>query len=260
MRSQGLIYSTSPHSSRHAPKAPLISLALVAGILCCSVSAATAADLMPAPSTRPTSNPSEQPMWVNHIEPILSRNCFKCHGSLKQKGGLDLRQPQSIFDGGTDGSVVIPGRPADSPMYQRIQPGAKDHMPPEKEPPLSAEEVSLVQEWIATLPTPADHPPITASGIDWNQTAPSLMEMATRTKWQPPAGMQPSEAIDHLIESHWREQHVSGNGLCDDRAFVRRIYLDLAGRIPTRAEADSFVDSTEPGKRRRAGGSPTVGE
>ena len=73
--------------------------------------------------------------------------------------------------------------------------------------------------------------------------------MATRTKWQAPAGMQPSDAIDTLIEKHWQEQHVSGNGVCDDRTFVRRVYLDLAGRVPTRAEADAFVDSSEPQKR-----------
>jgi len=224
-------------------------MALVAGALF-GFNSVGAADVTPAATTRPTTNPSDQPMWVNHVEPILSRNCFKCHGSMKQKGGLDLRQPQSILDGGTDGSVVIPGRAGDSPLYQRIQPGAKDHMPPNKEQQeqqLSAEEISLVQEWIATLPT--DHPPVTSGGIDWNQTAPSLMDVATRTKWQPPAGMQPLDAIDRLIESHWQEQRVCGNGPCDDRMFVRRIFLDLAGRTPTRAEADSFADSTEPGKR-----------
>src|SRR5439155_23008953 len=39
------------------------------------------------------------------------------------------------------------------------------------------------------------------------------------------------------------------NDLCDDRTFVRRIYLDLAGRIPTRDEVDSFMQSPESQKR-----------
>ena len=203
----------------------------------------------PQSSTRPATNPSVQPMWVNHVEPILSKSCVKCHGGSKQKGGLDLRQPQSIFDGGTDGSVVIPGRPGDSPLYQRIQPGAKDHMPPDAEQQLSAEEVSLLQQWIATLPTAVNHPPITASGVDWNQSAPSLMDLATRSRWHPPSGLQASDAIDHLIKARWQEQHVSGSAVCDDRTFVRRIYLDLVGRIPTRVESETFIGSTEPQKR-----------
>jgi hypothetical protein len=210
-------------------------------------SSAVAAERSPA-TTQSASNPAE-PMWVNHIEPILSKHCFKCHAGEKQKGGLDLRQPSSIFAGGTDGSVVIPGRPGESPLYQRLQPGTDDHMPPTKEPQLSVEEISFVREWIAMLPTATDHPAIAGGKYVFDQTAPSLMEMATRVKWQPPAGMQPSDAIDYLIQSRWREQNISGNGACDDRTVVRRIYLDLAGRIPTRDEVDSFVKSAESQKR-----------
>lgn len=188
-------------------------------------------------------------MWVNHVEPILAKSCFKCHGGAKQKGGLDLRQPQSILEGGTDGSVVTPGRPAESPLYQRIQVGAKDHMPPDEDQQLSAEEVSLLQQWIATLPPAANHPPITGSDINWNQSAPSLMEQAAQVKWEPPAGVQPSDAIDLLIQARWKEQGIHGAAVCDDGTFVRRLYLDIVGRIPTREEADAFIKSADPQKR-----------
>ncbi|MDB5319577.1 MAG: hypothetical protein JWN40_1208 [Phycisphaerales bacterium] len=222
-------------------------VAVFAGVLFGVDSGVVAADRSPA-TTQAASNPAE-PMWVNHIEPILSKHCFKCHAGEKQKGGLDLRHPQSIFAGGTDGSVVIPGRPGESPLYQRLQPGTDEHMPPDKEAQLSVEEISFVREWIAMLPTPSDHPAIIGGGNVFDQAAPSLMEMASRVKWQPPVGVEGSDAIDHLIQSRWREQHVSGNGACDDQTFVRRIYLDLAGRIPTRDEADSFVKSPESQKR-----------
>jgi hypothetical protein len=201
------------------------------------------------PATTQSSSNLVEPMWVNHIEPILSKSCVKCHGGGKVKGGLDLRNPQAVFAGGTDGSVVIPGRPGESPLYQRLQAGAEDHMPPEKEPQLTADEISFIREWIAMLPTQTDHPAITAGGSVFDQTAPSLLEMATSVKWQPPAGMNGPEAIDYQIESHWRAQHVTGNGPCDDRTFVRRIHLDLAGRIPSRDEVDAFLKSTEADKR-----------
>jgi hypothetical protein len=124
-------------------------------------------------------------------------------------------------------------------------------MPPDKEPQLSAEEVSLLREWIELLPNQVDHPAIGSGGAGsvFDQSAPSLMEMATRVKWEPPAGMSGSDAIDSLIQARWVEQHVSGNGPCDDRTFVRRVYLDLAGRIPTRDEADAFVNSAGETKR-----------
>ena len=177
MSSDGLISSTDKFPSERALVNRSICTFASMFILLTVISVAAAVDTTPSPATQPAAAPAAQPMWVNHIEPILSKNCFKCHGSLKQKGGLDLRQPQSIFDGGTDGSVVIPGRPGDSPLYQRIQQGAKDHMPPKEEEQLSVEEVSFVQQWIATLPTtPANHPPVGGSGIDWNQSGSAIAD------------------------------------------------------------------------------------
>jgi hypothetical protein len=197
-----------------------------------------------ASSTEPTEG-----MWSHHIQPILNNRCIKCHGGERVKGGLDLRNQQAIFAGGTDGSVVIPGKPAESPLYQRLTTSGDDHMPPEREPQLSTEETGFVREWIAMLGThPGGGVPGGAISI-FDQTAPSLMEMARRVHWTPPAGVEGSGAIDYLIQSHWREQHVKGNEICDDRTFVRRVYLDLAGRIPTRQEGDAFVKSSDTGKR-----------
>lgn len=187
-------------------------------------------------------------MWINHIEPILAKNCFTCHGEKKKKGGLDLRGTQSIFAGGNDGSVIVAGRPADSVLYQRIQPNAKDHMPPE-DGQLSVEEVSLVQQWIMMLPTPSAGIPGTGIASTFTQSAPSLMEQAARVKWTPPTGMTGPAAIDFLIQQKCREAKVNGSALCDDRTFVRRVYLDLAGRIPTRTEMDAFASSNESQKR-----------
>ena len=197
-----------------------------------------------------TAGGTAEPMWVNHVEPVLNRACIKCHGGAKQKGGLDLRLPGSIFAGGADGSVVTPGRPGESALYQRLQVGVEGHMPPEKEPQLTVEEISFVREWIATLPTASDHPPLAdGAGSDAGQPAASLIEAANRVRWQPPAGVEGSATIDFLVERRWRERQVAGAAVCDDRTFVRRLYLDLAGRIPTRDEADAFVGSARSSKR-----------
>jgi len=55
--------------------------------------------------------------------------------------------------------------------------------------------------------------------------------------------------IDALLSADWTSQGIKGNGPIGDEVFVRRIYLDLAGRIPTGAETVSFLQSKEAGKR-----------
>jgi uncharacterized protein DUF1549/uncharacterized protein DUF1553/cytochrome c len=213
------------------------------------VAKALAADGPKAPTAPPAGDPSVQAMWTDHVEPILSRNCFRCHGGEKQKGGLDLRSFASILAGGTDGLVVSPGRPVESPLFQRIQPDSDEHMPPDKGHQLSAEEIAFVRQWIELLPIPGHPAPGSGKGVNWSQAAPSLMALASAAKWSPPTGMSGSDAIDSLIEAKWRAEGVAGSGACDDATFVRRLYVDLAGRIPTLDEADAFMYSTDKQKR-----------
>ena len=60
---------------------------------------------------------------------------------------------------------------------------------------------------------------------------------------------QHAAAIDRVLEAHWQANQVTPNPSASDETFLRRIYLDLAGRIPTAAEARSFLESRESGKR-----------
>ncbi len=58
--------------------------------------------------------------------------------------------------------------------------------------------------------------------------------------------------IDELTAKHWQSQKLTPAAPADEAAFLRRLTLDLAGRIPTRAEAVAFVKDADPDKRRRA--------
>jgi len=60
---------------------------------------------------------------------------------------------------------------------------------------------------------------------------------------------QHAASIDRVLEAHWQANKVTPNAQASDETFLRRIYLDLAGRIPTAAEARSFLESRESGKR-----------
>jgi hypothetical protein len=58
--------------------------------------------------------------------------------------------------------------------------------------------------------------------------------------------------IDELLAKHWQENGIKPADLTDDATFLRRLTLDLAGRIPTREEAIAFVQDRSPDKRARA--------
>src|SRR5689334_3315653 len=61
----------------------------------------------------------------------------------------------------------------------------------------------------------------------------------------------PEERIDRLIEAKLTEKGLHPNVPADDATFLRRIYLDLNGRIPTLEEADDFYGDSKEGRRGR---------
>ncbi|HEX7446188.1 MAG TPA: DUF1549 and DUF1553 domain-containing protein [Pirellulales bacterium] len=57
--------------------------------------------------------------------------------------------------------------------------------------------------------------------------------------------------IDEILAADWQVSQVSVAPPADDAEFLRRVYLDIAGKIPSVAEAREFLDDTRPDKRRR---------
>ena len=55
--------------------------------------------------------------------------------------------------------------------------------------------------------------------------------------------------IDQLIAAKLVENKLTPNPVTPDDVFVRRIYLDLTGRIPTKRETLNFLESNDPDKR-----------
>ena len=76
----------------------------------------------------------------HEVRAILQARCVLCHGSGDRKGGLDLRTVASRLKGGKTGPGLVPGKPEESLIYQRI---VKGEMPPDK----------LAKELAVELPT-----------------------------------------------------------------------------------------------------------
>ena len=88
--------------------------------------------------------------YARHIYPILDANCVVCHGEQKVKGHLRLDSYDHLMRGGSDGAVVIAGKPERSILLQRITlpPDDKKFMPSEGRPALKPEEIEWIRAWI----------------------------------------------------------------------------------------------------------------
>lgn len=64
-----------------------------------------------------------------------------------------------------------------------------------------------------------------------------------------PDAVAAAKQIDALLAKDWAAYKLKGNPSTDDNTFVRRIYLDVIGRIPTTREADEFLASKDADKR-----------
>ncbi len=63
--------------------------------------------------------------------------------------------------------------------------------------------------------------------------------------------ISPSNYIDEFVHANWRDMHLLPSDVCGDEVFLRRVYLDLIGLLPTTDERRSFIDDQSSNKRER---------
>lgn len=98
-----------------------------------------------------TANPSNPAFYRLHIAPLFARSCVSCHKAEKHKGGLRMDSYERLMSGGEDGAAVIPGNPQGSDLVRRLKlpPSDDDSMPGNGEKPMAAEEIQMIERWIA---------------------------------------------------------------------------------------------------------------
>jgi mono/diheme cytochrome c family protein len=93
--------------------------------------------------------PSPTIDFKKQIQPIFESRCYECHGPKKQKSGFRLDRKANALRGGDSGKpALVPGKPSDSLLVQKISSHDPDEVMPAKGDPLSPAQIALIRGWI----------------------------------------------------------------------------------------------------------------
>lgn len=87
--------------------------------------------------------------FAKEIKPILEQQCFKCHGTEKQKGKLRLDSREAALKGGKGGPALVAGESAKSEFLRRVMlPKSDDDFMPTEGEPLPKSQIDLLKKWV----------------------------------------------------------------------------------------------------------------
>ncbi|NYF79832.1 PSD1 and planctomycete cytochrome C domain-containing protein [Granulicella arctica] len=93
--------------------------------------------------------PAQAAFFEQSIRPVLSNNCYGCHSATtKAAGGLRVDDLDALFVGGKSGPAIIPGKPDESLLLQRILLDDEKHRMPKGDDPLSKTDIANLTIWI----------------------------------------------------------------------------------------------------------------
>jgi hypothetical protein len=166
------------------------------------------------------------------IRPILSENCFYCHGQDSNKRKAELRL--DVRDLALEAGAIVPHDTAASQIIARINSTDPDALmpPPDSNRRLSAEQKEILEQWIAEGAPYAAH---------WAFVAP---ERPREPEVQGAAWAR--TPIDRFILARLEAEGLPPSPEADRATLIKRLSIDLTGLPPTPAEVDAFVGDPDP--------------
>ncbi len=169
---------------------------------------------------------AQQPVDFNRdVRPILSENCFKCHGPDEKERKANLRLDDR--DASLKHEVFVPGKAGDSDLIFRV--AARDEkrrMPPAKTGKiLTPKQIDTLKRWI-------------------DQGAKYSMHWSLVPPVRPPVPVTRHAVrnpVDAFIFSRLEKDDLARSPQADKSTLIRRVTLDLTGLPPTLKEIDDFL-------------------
>jgi hypothetical protein len=170
--------------------------------------------------------------FQREIRPILSQNCFLCHGpdENERKAGLRLDIREDALKPAKSGAkAIVPNQPQESELLKRITHSDADElMPPSKSgKKLTAKEIESLRRWIAEGAPYASH----WAYVKPARTAPPKIK---RQDWV-------RNGIDYFIAQRLEGEKLEPSPEADKPTLVRRASIDLTGLPPTAEEVNAFI-------------------
>jgi hypothetical protein len=189
--------------------------------------------LLEQPSSRAAeSSPAITIDFNRDVRPILSENCFACHGFDPEHREAGLRL--DTFEGATadrEGARgIVPGDIGKSQLWQRINSTDPDErMPPpaSQKQPLSSAQRDILKKWIEQGAKYERH---------WSFEPPQ--------RHTPPQVTNVEHPIDRFIQARLLKEKVVPSPAAEPATLIRRVSLDLTGLPPSPAELDAFIKAS----------------
>ncbi len=186
--------------------------------------------------------------FEKQIKPLFAKHCIDCHKAEKNESGYRLDLGDLAIKGGDRGAAIVPGKSADSLLFQAlIGKGDVTAMPYEK-PRLPDDQIELIRKWIdggAKLPagdsTTKDE---VAKNNHWSFQPIKRPAMAnfkfqiSNFKFQNP--------IDAFVLARLDREGLAPSPEADRTTLIRRLSLDLLGLLPSPDDVHDFVNDKEP--------------
>ncbi len=179
-----------------------------------------------------TSALAEPVDFSKQIRPILSENCFFCHGpdEAKREAGLRLDEESGAKKDNDGVIAVVPGNPEKSALIERIVSTDPDEVmpPPKQHKTITPAQVALLKEWIK-------------QGAKWGKhwsyekvVRPQVPSSQFTVRSSKP------NAIDAFLTARLKKEGLSFSPAADRATLIRRVALDLTGLPPTLEELARF--------------------
>ena len=166
------------------------------------------------------------------IRPILSENCYACHGPDKNKRKAKLRLDERASAVALQ--ALVPGKPEESELVARVNSDDAEQVmpPPASHKTLTQTQKNLLQQWIAQGAEYQAH---------WAYVAPERhpIPVVKQASWV-------RNPIDAFILGKLEAKGIAPSPEADRRTLIRRLSLDLIGLPPTPSDVDAFIKDKDP--------------